>query len=297
MTLNFINYNELSPEELQVFGAANLENFVNHSKYILARRLGADSKQGYDGGFFSAASLKLINKLIIELLDLIQKNSNPRGAKTPSHLQQHAFFSNPFEQTTFSKHLYLSRFQEIERLLNSPKKSNSNHKQKKPKLSSKKPVALFSKQATSNPAKAKKFKFGPSQLNETETRAAATLYMVGLVWSSIKKASIQVKTGKFDDFQLAQLLGGYAELHYLLYDRDPVAQSIGGQAGEKAIFFDMFWNLVSEVVEADPGEQNEKLAKRCKNRALETEPADAIPSIRWFKDHITRKKKEIRLRN
>ena len=297
MTLNFINYNELSPEELQVFGTANLENFVNHSKYILARRLGADSKQVYDGRFFSAASLKLINKLIVELLDLIQRNSNPRGAKTPNHLHQHAFFSNPIEQTTFSKHLYLSRFEEIERLLNSPKKSKSSHKPKKPKLSSKKPAALFSKQATSIPAKAKKIKFGSSELNETETRAVATLYMVGLVWSSIKKASMQVKAGRFDDFQLAQLLGGYAELHYLLYDRDPVAQSVGGQSGDKSIFFDAFWDLVSEVVERYPSEQSEKLAKRCRNRALETEPEDEVPSIRWFKDQIMRIKREIRLRN
>jgi hypothetical protein len=297
MTLNFINYNELSPEELPIFGTANLENFVNHSKYILARRLGTDSKQGYDGGFFSAASLDLINKLIIELLDLIQRNSNPRGARTPSHLHQHAFFSNPFEQTTFSKHLYISRFEEIERLLNSQKKSKSSHKQKKPKLTSKKPAALFSKQATRNPAKAKKMKFGPSGLNETETRAVAVLYMVGLVWASIKKFSAEVTVSKFDNLKLAQLLGGYAELHYLLYDRDPVAQSIGGKSGEKSIFLDEFWDLVSEVVEADPGEQNEKLAKRCRNLALETEPKDAVPCISWFKTHIAKKKKEIRLRN
>jgi hypothetical protein len=276
----YLRYNELSREDRLLFAHSGIDRIIRNAARILSGRIGSVETYRLEQPYFSTEDIFVITDLISQLLGLIGRHSNLRYGR-----YQNAFFKRPSERETFPYHLYASRFantrqQLIKRAPRNAAKLKANGKG----------TPAYSPKLFRGISGAGKIRFGRSKMNEAETRAVGSLYMINLMWETLQEAREAVLSG--DATCLSRVCLMALELQSLWDSADRIVSlSKGGKKGnKKQLRFEEAEEMVKEIVDADSDVETEFLSQRAKLR-LKRDLEDTVPSERWIKDKIRKIKK------
>jgi hypothetical protein len=272
---NFIDYNNLDQKDRLAFAHCGFDRLISIASRLLRKRIGEVETVKLSVPYFTEPTLVQINALIDDLLWLIGTYSNSRFGQNPA--LQNSYFRRPSERTTFSAHLYISRFEATKTTL----KKNEKYKSIIEANSISAPA--YSKHLFKGIIAAERMKFGDSEMTKTETRAVGVLYMLNLVRDSLKGVSENGLTGTIE------LVGS---IHSLLDESDTLlSYSEGSLKADKSKFEEALEIIRAECNRAG-NKDHSSIARKCQKIINENLIQEECPKLPWItaKVKVFRKK-------
>lgn len=273
----FISYDELDQRDRMIFLHSGLNRFVNAAKKILKSRISTTPTHDISKPIFSTEDLATVNNLIKEILDLIRRRNMACLGESVSYLNR--LFRRPEEISLFPIYFHFAKRNEIHCRIN--KKKYKNVLERNYKLHG----SATSKSIFKGIPTTSRIRFGSSEMNETETRAVAVLYMVDLIWPFIKKNRAD---SRVHDFSFIFSLAGAL---YSLLDASSIlmGQAEGGKRFDKKEKWIPSDNIIQKIVQQHPNLDTQILVRKVVKKIELTNSAGdeiAAPSSRTIADKI-----------